>query len=106
MTDIYCFHFRVVPQGDVKTVSGFTFTGFGSHTNHYPCAYLTAAASIGITKGDVDLFVKRLDKVLLKWKEKFRERVPVVASSKEDDQSDIKIEKNGAPAIVMASAET
>ena len=55
---------RVVAKGDVKEVSGYTFQGFGSHSNNYPCAYLTAAAAMGMTKEDVDSFIKRLDKVL------------------------------------------
>ncbi len=62
------FEFRVVAKGDVKEVSGHTFHGFGGHTNHYPCSYLTAAAAIGMQKHDVDLFIKRLDKVLTKLK--------------------------------------
>ncbi|GAB6019326.1 hypothetical protein CHUAL_000920 [Chamberlinius hualienensis] len=59
---------RVVPVDEIKTVAGFTFQGYGSHTNNYPSSYLTAAASIGATTGDIDLFIKRLDKVLGKWK--------------------------------------
>lgn len=55
---------RVVPLGCVQTVSGHTFRGFMSHTNDYPCAYLNAAAAIGIKTQDVDLFIKRLDKCL------------------------------------------
>lgn len=35
-----------------------------SHTNNYPCAYLNAAATIGLKTQDVDLFIKRLDKCL------------------------------------------
>ena len=62
------FEFRVVAKGDVKDVSGHTFHGFGGHTDHYPCSYLTAAAAIGMQKHDVDLFIKRLDKVLSKLK--------------------------------------
>ena len=61
---------RVVPKGEVKEVSGYTFQGFGSHTDSYPCAYLTAAAAMGMTKDDVDSFIKRLDKVLGKSKGK------------------------------------
>lgn len=63
----FCFFFhRVVPRGITKEIGGHVFQGFQSHTNDYPCAYLTAAAAIGMTKEDVDLFVKRLDKVLAK----------------------------------------
>ena len=53
-------------KGDDKEVSGYTFQGFGSHSNEYPCSYLTAAAAIGMERDDVDLFIKRLDKVLTK----------------------------------------
>nr|XP_011749761.1 O-phosphoseryl-tRNA(Sec) selenium transferase [Macaca nemestrina] len=56
--------FRVVPLGSVQTVSGYTFRGFMSHTNNYPCAYLNAASAIGMKMQDVDLFIKRLDKCL------------------------------------------
>lgn len=56
--------FRVVPCGSVQTVNNYTFKGFMSHTNDYPCAYLNAASAIGIKKQDVDVFLKRLDKCL------------------------------------------
>nr|XP_054761966.1 O-phosphoseryl-tRNA(Sec) selenium transferase-like isoform X2 [Lytechinus pictus] len=59
---------RVVPQGVSKEINGHLFQGFGSHSNAYPSAYLTAAAAIGMTREDVKLFIKRLDKTLLKWK--------------------------------------
>uniref|UniRef100_A0A8D0B3L5 O-phosphoseryl-tRNA(Sec) selenium transferase n=1 Tax=Salvator merianae TaxID=96440 RepID=A0A8D0B3L5_SALMN len=55
---------RVVPRGSVQTVNGYTFKGFMAHTNNYPCAYLNAASAIGMTKEDVDVFLKRLDKCL------------------------------------------
>ncbi|XP_070540300.1 O-phosphoseryl-tRNA(Sec) selenium transferase-like [Ptychodera flava] len=47
-----------------KEVAGYKFKNYGAHTDQYPCTYLTAAAAIGMTKHDVDTFVKRLDKVL------------------------------------------
>ncbi|CAO2639934.1 O-phosphoseryl-tRNA(Sec) selenium transferase [Lemmus lemmus] len=55
---------RAVPLGSVQTVSGHTFQGFMSHTDNYPCAYLNAAAAIGMKMQDVDLFIKRLEKCL------------------------------------------
>lgn len=55
---------RVVAPSEEKDISGLKFKNFSSHSNNYPCAYLTAAAAIGMTKNDVDLFIKRLDKVL------------------------------------------
>lgn len=53
---------RVVTPFDEKNIGGYTFTGWGAHFNKYPCSYLTAAAAIGTTKQDIDLFLKRLDK--------------------------------------------
>lgn len=58
----------MVAKGAVQTVAGHQFRGFGAHCDDYPCNYLTAAAAIGITKADVDSFIKRLDKVLGKSK--------------------------------------
>ncbi|KAL8207557.1 UNVERIFIED_CONTAM: hypothetical protein K2H54_058892 [Gekko kuhli] len=55
---------RVVPLGSLQTVSGYTFKGFMSHTDSYHCAYLNAASAIGMSKQDVDVFLKRLDKCL------------------------------------------
>ncbi|KAH1170050.1 O-phosphoseryl-tRNA(Sec) selenium transferase [Mauremys mutica] len=55
---------RVVPLGSLQTVNNYTFKGFMSHTNNYPCAYLNAASAIGMKKQDVDLFLKRLDKCM------------------------------------------
>ncbi|XP_051571385.1 O-phosphoseryl-tRNA(Sec) selenium transferase isoform X1 [Myxocyprinus asiaticus] len=55
---------RVVPLGVEQTVSGHTFRGFMSHSDAYPCPYLNAASAIGITKEDISLCMKRLDKCL------------------------------------------
>ncbi|KAG1928040.1 O-phosphoseryl-tRNA(Sec) selenium transferase [Pimephales promelas] len=55
---------RVVPLGVEQTVSGHTFNGFMSHTDSYPCPYLNAASAIGITKEDITLCIKRLEKCL------------------------------------------
>ena len=64
---IFYYH-RVIAPGKDTTVNGYTFKNFGSHSNMYPYAYLTAAAAIGMSKNDVDLFINRLEKVLLKSK--------------------------------------
>lgn len=56
----------MVALDDVKEVAGYTFHGFGGHHNSYLCSYLTAAAAVGMTEDDVDVFIKRLDKVLHK----------------------------------------
>ncbi|XP_073198484.1 O-phosphoseryl-tRNA(Sec) selenium transferase isoform X2 [Lepidochelys kempii] len=55
---------RVVPLGSLQTVNNYTFKGFMSHADNYPCAYLNAASAIGMKKQDVDLFLKRLDKCM------------------------------------------
>ncbi|KAJ8382081.1 hypothetical protein SKAU_G00028590 [Synaphobranchus kaupii] len=50
--------------GTSRCVSGHTFKGFMSHSEAYPCPYLNAASAVGITRDDVTLCVKRLDKCL------------------------------------------
>ncbi|KAK6178106.1 hypothetical protein SNE40_012935 [Patella caerulea] len=59
---------RVVAPGKNNTVGGHLFKNFGSHSDVYPFSYLTAAAAIGMTRNDVNLFITRLDKVLTKCK--------------------------------------
>ncbi|XP_037802895.1 O-phosphoseryl-tRNA(Sec) selenium transferase-like [Penaeus monodon] len=58
---------RVIRTSDDKMIAGSRFIGWGSHSKSYPYAYLTAAASIGMTEEDVDLFIQRLDKCLEKF---------------------------------------
>ena len=53
----------MAPSGE-KEIGGIKFKNFSSHSNNYPCGYLTAAAAIGMTRDDIDSFIKRLDKVL------------------------------------------
>ncbi|XP_077598407.1 O-phosphoseryl-tRNA(Sec) selenium transferase isoform X2 [Stigmatopora nigra] len=55
---------RVVPLDKEQTIGGHTFRGFMSHSEAYPCPYLNAAAAVGITRQDVALCMKRLDKCL------------------------------------------
>ncbi|XP_049591774.1 O-phosphoseryl-tRNA(Sec) selenium transferase [Syngnathus scovelli] len=55
---------RVVPLGKEQNIGGHTFRGFMSHSESYPCPYLNAAAAVGITRDDVALCIKRLDKCL------------------------------------------
>ena len=38
--------------------------GWGSHYDNTDVPYITAAAAIGMTHNDINLFIKRLDKVL------------------------------------------
>lgn len=49
-------------------------TGWGAHHPNYPHGYLTSAAALGMTKGDVETFVARLEKCLKKLCDKLRER--------------------------------
>uniref|UniRef100_A0A8C7Z057 O-phosphoseryl-tRNA(Sec) selenium transferase n=1 Tax=Oryzias sinensis TaxID=183150 RepID=A0A8C7Z057_9TELE len=55
---------RVIPLGKEQIINGYTFRGFMSHSESYPCPYLNAASAIGITREDVALCIKRLDKSL------------------------------------------
>jgi O-phospho-L-seryl-tRNASec:L-selenocysteinyl-tRNA synthase len=54
---------RVVPVGTVCKVSGCELVGFGSHCSKYPVPYFTAAAALGLTRSDVDVFIKKLFKI-------------------------------------------
>lgn len=58
---------RVIANKECKSVSGHEFKGWGAHHDNYPSAYLTAAATIGMTAVDVDQFLKRLTKVMEVW---------------------------------------
>ena len=78
-------HCRVVSPDSTKEINGYVFTGWGAHAQHYRCAYLTAAAAIGMTKADVDTFLKRLDKCLSKFSAK---EVTVSGSIESGDQDE------------------
>ena len=41
-------------------VAGIEFSGYGAHTDHYPHVYVTVAAALGTTRGDVDALLPRL----------------------------------------------
>lgn len=79
--------FRVVPLGLEQTVSGHTFSGFMSHSDSYPCPYLNAASAIGITKKDVEIFIKRLDKCLKDFKKEAKRNNQPSSPSHPDDQT-------------------
>ncbi|XP_065828040.1 O-phosphoseryl-tRNA(Sec) selenium transferase-like [Oscarella lobularis] len=65
---------RVIVPGKSNTIGLHTFQNWGSHLNdEYPCPYLTAAAAIGLTKPEVDSFLKRLEKVITKFKRERRQ---------------------------------
>jgi len=56
---------RVVHPAATSTIDGRTFTGYGSQCEGgYPHAYITVAAAMGMTRGDVDVLMGRLDKTI------------------------------------------
>jgi O-phospho-L-seryl-tRNASec:L-selenocysteinyl-tRNA synthase len=58
---------RVISTTESKTIDGHKFLGWGGHTtNSNNIPYITAAAGLGATKGEIDTFIDKLDKVLLK----------------------------------------
>lgn len=57
---------RVITPGEVKIIDGYEFIGWGSHCKTSSVPYLTAASSLGITKSEIDNFIEKLDKILLK----------------------------------------
>jgi len=61
---------RIVPRAQLKNIGGQDFFGFGSSTNEYPHAYMTAACAIGVSITEVEEFYIRLDKTLAEFKRK------------------------------------
>lgn len=59
---------RVITTTELKTIDGYEFIGWGSHSSISNSAYLTAAASLGITKVEIDTFIEKFGRVLLKVK--------------------------------------
>jgi len=55
---------RVITPSGEKVIGGYIFKGWGAHHKQFPCSYLTAAAAIGATRSDADLFLTRLEKAL------------------------------------------
>ena len=54
----------MVTPGEVKLIGEYQFKNFNSHSNNYPCSYLTCAAAIGMKKEEIDKFIKRFQKCL------------------------------------------
>jgi hypothetical protein len=61
---------RVVARGKRQSVGGQEFRGYGAHCNDYPCDYLTLAAVVGTTRGDIDEFVARARQCFAEFKRK------------------------------------
>ncbi|CAB1351353.1 unnamed protein product [Coregonus sp. 'balchen'] len=77
---------RVVALGNEQMVSGHKFCGFMSHSAAYPHPYLNAASAVGITRDDVTLCIKRLDKCLksLSKESSARSGSPLPVTGQED----------------------
>uniref|UniRef100_A0A383VZ09 O-phosphoseryl-tRNA(Sec) selenium transferase n=1 Tax=Tetradesmus obliquus TaxID=3088 RepID=A0A383VZ09_TETOB len=63
---------RVLTCGKQQDVAGITFADYGCHISGYPHPYMTAAAALGTTKADVDVFVVRLLRAYKELQEKWR----------------------------------
>ena len=88
--------------GTQKAIGSHNFTGWGAHCDTYPCAYFTAAAAIGMKKEEVDVFVKRLDKVFTKFKRKHTgSKLAVEPPQLEGDSTQSSDEKEGMPLLLF-----
>jgi O-phospho-L-seryl-tRNASec:L-selenocysteinyl-tRNA synthase len=65
---------RVVPRSQLNIMGGENFVGFGSSTNNYPHAYMTAACAIGVSAHEVEEFYVRLDKTLKEFNTKKKKK--------------------------------
>ncbi|XP_067117514.1 O-phosphoseryl-tRNA(Sec) selenium transferase [Osmerus mordax] len=90
---------RVVPMGREQTVSGHTFRGFMAHSEAYPCPYLNAASAVGITRHDVELSMKRLDRCLKSLRREKVNSGPALLSGQED-LSEGREKANSGPAVL------
>ena len=53
---------RVVSPHKCKTMGKYTFQGWGMHHTNFPFSYLTISLTVGVTKADVDRFLKKLER--------------------------------------------
>jgi len=61
---------RVVAPGKTQDVGGVKFQGFGASHEAYPTPYFTAAAALGTTREEVDVFCARLAKCFADFRKK------------------------------------
>jgi O-phospho-L-seryl-tRNASec:L-selenocysteinyl-tRNA synthase len=61
---------RVVPTGSTTTIGGYEFIGWGAHSSVYSVSYLTAACAIGMTEGEIEIFLEKLGKVFKSEKQR------------------------------------
>ena len=69
-----CSGARAVSGEDKKKIGDMHIEGWGAHHDHFPFPYITVAAAIGMTIEDVDVFMKRLKKVLSELGKKVQKR--------------------------------
>ena len=51
----------VTPQtAKPSTIGGITFKSYGAHLDDFPVPYLTAACALGVSTGEIDVFLGRL----------------------------------------------
>ena len=66
---------RVVARNIQQTLGDTdVFTGFGSSTNHYPHAYITAACAMGLNEYEMNEFFTRFDKTIQEFQKKQRKK--------------------------------
>jgi len=68
-------------------IAGYEFYNWGAHSSTFPYNYFTVACSIGTTQRDVDVFLDRLEKTILKFYKKQSISVPekIVGVTAEQD---------------------
>merc|ERR1719316_1555348 len=52
----------------MKSIDGHMFENYGAHHDAYPHCYLPAAAAIGATREELEVFLQRLDESLVDFK--------------------------------------
>jgi O-phospho-L-seryl-tRNASec:L-selenocysteinyl-tRNA synthase len=65
---------RVLTNGKQQTIAGITFQDYGTHTTGPPHPYMNAAAAIGGSKQEVDVFLGRLVKTYRELQGKWQAR--------------------------------
>jgi O-phospho-L-seryl-tRNASec:L-selenocysteinyl-tRNA synthase len=68
----------------------FIFSGWGAHKSNYPCPYITAGASIGVKKSDIDLFIQKLDKVIARLRKSSPSNLETPSSSEGNDTTSMR----------------
>lgn len=61
---------RVIRKGEVKTICGYEFLGFGSSIDQFAHTYMTSACAIGVSRDEIDRFADVLNKSMTSFKQK------------------------------------